>query len=150
MWPSDVYVMNPKGLSPKSLCTALLSVSSSTHDTRRQVPTTESAACPFVMTQLTATARMANASFASALIERVLLFDGITSVLRGALRRRGASFRRTITETYRPSNQSRGCNRQRALNLGCLELMDSGLVVLTSSFVEINLERTSCHGAKAG
>src|SRR5215472_3081683 len=28
--------------------------------------------------------------------------------------------------------------------------MDSGLVVLTSSFVEIDLERTSCHGAKAG
>src|SRR5262245_56365209 len=88
MWPSDVYVMNPKGLSPKR-CTALLSVSSSTHDTRRQVPTTETAACPFVMTQLTATASMANASFAIAFIERVLLFDRITGVLRGALRRRG-------------------------------------------------------------
>jgi hypothetical protein len=43
--PSGVYVISPVGLSPNGSCTDLLSVSTSTHVTKRQLPMIESAAC---------------------------------------------------------------------------------------------------------
>ncbi len=51
MWPSEVYVMTPIGLSPKTACTALLSTSSWTHDTKRQLPSTDSPACAVDQTE---------------------------------------------------------------------------------------------------
>jgi hypothetical protein len=55
MWPSEVYVITPTGLSPKTVCTALLSTSSWTHDNKRQLPTTESPACAVDQTAAIAT-----------------------------------------------------------------------------------------------